>query len=157
NPLSIIISTQASTDADLLSILIDDAMAGSDPRTVVKLYTAPTDLDPFDEATIRLANPAFGTFLNAREVMGMAADAKRMPAREVEFRNLILNQRIEATNSFVSPAVWKACSHSTVLWSTAVSISARSPILRRSCWSAGVTANGMCIRPSGCRERGCAS
>ena len=25
----------------------------------------------------------------------MAADAKRMPAREVEFRNLILNQRIE--------------------------------------------------------------
>jgi phage terminase large subunit-like protein len=109
NPLSIIISTQAPTDADLLSILIDDAMTGSDPRTVIKLYTAPTDLDPFDEATIRLANPAFGTFLNAREVMGMAADAQRMPAREVEFRNLILNQRIEATNAFVSPAVWKAC------------------------------------------------
>jgi phage terminase large subunit-like protein len=109
NPLSIIISTQAPTDADLLSILIDDAMAGSDPRTVVKLYTAPTDSDPFDEATIRLANPAFGTFLNAREVMAMAADAQRMPAREVEFRNLILNQRIEATNAFVSPAVWKAC------------------------------------------------
>jgi len=109
NPLSIIISTQAPTDADLLSILIDDAMAGSDPRTVVKLYTAPTDLDPFNEATIRLANPAFGTFLNAREVMAMAADAQRMPAREVEFRNLILNQRIEATNAFVSPAVWKAC------------------------------------------------
>ena len=109
NPLSIIISTQAPTDADLLSILIDDAMAGSDPRTVVKLYTAPTDLDPFDEATIRLANPAFGTFLNAREVMAMAADSQRMPAREVEFRNLILNQRIEATNAFVSPAVWKAC------------------------------------------------
>jgi phage terminase large subunit-like protein len=109
NPLSIIISTQAPTDADLLSILIDDALAGHDLHTVVKLYTAPTDLDPFDEATIRLANPAFGTFLNAREVMAMAADARRMPAREVEFRNLILNQRIEATNAFVSPAVWKAC------------------------------------------------
>jgi len=109
NPLSIIISTQAPTDADLLSILIDDALAGHDLHTVVKLYTAPTDLDLFDEATIRLANPAFGTFLNAREVMAMAADARRMPAREVEFRNLILNQRIEATNAFVSPAVWKAC------------------------------------------------
>jgi phage terminase large subunit-like protein len=109
DPLSIIISTQAPTDADLLSILIDDALAGNDPHTVVKLYTAPKELDPFDEATIRLANPAFGTFLNAREVLAMAADAKRMPAREVEYRNLILNQRIETTNAFISPAVWKAC------------------------------------------------
>jgi hypothetical protein len=30
-PLSIIISTQATTDADLLSVLIDDALAGHDP------------------------------------------------------------------------------------------------------------------------------
>jgi phage terminase large subunit-like protein len=109
DPLSIIISTQAPTDADLLSVLIDDAQAGHDPHTVVKLYTAPPDLDPFDEATIRLANPAFGTFLHAREVLAMAADAKRMPAREAEYRNLILNQRVEPTNMFVSPAVWKAC------------------------------------------------
>ena len=109
DPLSIVISTQAPTDADLLSVLLDDALAGNDPHTVVKLYTAPADLDPFDEATIRLANPAFGTFLNAREVLAMAADAKRMPAREAECRNLILNQRVEPTNMFVSPAVWKAC------------------------------------------------
>jgi phage terminase large subunit-like protein len=108
-PLSIIISTQAPTDADLLSVLIDDALAGHDPHTVVKLYTAPMELDPFDEATIRLANPAFGTFLNAREVLAMAQDAKRMPAREVEYRNLILNQRIEVSSPFISPAVWKAC------------------------------------------------
>jgi phage terminase large subunit-like protein len=52
NPLSIIISTQAPTDADLLSVLIDDALAEHDPRTVLKLYTAPAELDPFDEATI---------------------------------------------------------------------------------------------------------
>jgi len=109
NPLSIIISTQAPTDADLLSVLIDDALAGNDPHTVVKLYTAPKELDPFDEATIRLANPAFGTFLNAREVLAMARDAKRMPARQAEYENLILNRRIEATNMFVSPGVWKAC------------------------------------------------
>src|SRR6516165_3058916 len=38
NPLSIIISTQAPTDADLLSVLIDDALAGHDPHTVVKVY-----------------------------------------------------------------------------------------------------------------------
>jgi phage terminase large subunit-like protein len=39
-PLSIIISTQAPTDGDLLSILIDDAMAGYDPRVICSLYTA---------------------------------------------------------------------------------------------------------------------
>jgi phage terminase large subunit-like protein len=109
SPLSIIISTQAPSDVDLLSVLIDDAQAGHDPHTVVKLYTAPTELDPFDEQTIRLANPAFGTFLNAREVLAMAQDAKRMPAREAEYRNLILNQRVEVSNPFIAPAVWKAC------------------------------------------------
>src|SRR5215471_15857760 len=109
SPLSIIISTQAPTDADLFSVLIDDALAGHDPHTVVKLYTAPADLPPFDEATIVLANPALGTFLNTQEVLAMARNAKRMPAREAEYRNLILNQRVEPTHMFISPAVWKAC------------------------------------------------
>jgi hypothetical protein len=92
-PLSLIISTQAASDGDLLSILIDDAVSGADPCTVVKLYTAPPELDPFSEKAIRSANPAFGTFLNARETLAMAADAKRMPARENEYRNLILRRR----------------------------------------------------------------
>jgi phage terminase large subunit-like protein len=38
DPLSIIISTQAPTDADLLSTLIDDAQAGHDPHTVLLTY-----------------------------------------------------------------------------------------------------------------------
>jgi phage terminase large subunit-like protein len=109
SPLTVIISTQAPTDADLLSILIDDALAGHDPHTVVSLHTAPTDLDPFAEETIRIANPALDAFMNRREVLAMAADAKRMPARESEYRNLVLNQRIEANNPFVSPTVWSAC------------------------------------------------
>lgn len=109
NPLSIIISTQAPTDSDLLSTLIDDALAGVDPRTVISLYTAPLDDPPFTAETIRKANPAFGDFLNAKEVMAMAADASRMPARESEYRNLILNQRVEASNPFVSRSVWQAC------------------------------------------------
>jgi phage terminase large subunit-like protein len=109
-PLSVIISTQAPTDNDLLSILIDDAMAGHDPHTVVRLYTCPADVeDPFSEAAIMQANPAYGTFLNAKEVTSMAHDAKRMPAREAEYRNLILNQRIESNDPFITPASWKAC------------------------------------------------
>lgn len=109
NPLSIVISTQAPTDGDLLSILIDDALAGHDPRTVCMLHTAPITDDPFTEETVRKANPAFGDFLNKTEVMAMADDARRMPSREAEYRNLILNQRVEASNPFVTRSVWQTC------------------------------------------------
>jgi phage terminase large subunit-like protein len=109
NPLSIVISTQAPTDEDLLSVLIDDAATGADPRTVLLLYTAPIDDDAFVEETIRKANPAFGDFQNAAETLAMAADAKRMPSRESEYRNLILNQRVQANNPFVSVGVWRGC------------------------------------------------
>jgi len=108
DPLSIIISTQAPTEADLLSLLIDDAKAGHDPRTVLRLDTAPEDLDPFSERAIRAANPAFDVFMNKREVLAMAEDARRMPSREAEYRNLVLNQRVEMNNPFISRAVWVA-------------------------------------------------
>lgn len=109
DPLSLIISTQAPTDADLLSVLIDDALADNDPRVVVSLYTAPQEDDPFSEETIRKANPAFGDFLNSVEVLAMSADASRMPSREAEYRNLILNQRVEASSPFVSRSLWATC------------------------------------------------
>ena len=32
-----------------------------------------------------------------------------MPSREAEYRNLVLNQRVEMNSPFVSPAVWKSC------------------------------------------------
>jgi len=106
NPLSIIISTQAPTDGDLLSILIDDALTGSDPRVKVRLYTAPEEMDPFDAETIKLANPAFGDFQNATETIAMAEAARRMPSREAAYRNLVLNQRVEASSPFVTKSVW---------------------------------------------------
>lgn len=108
-PLSIIISTQAPTDADLLSVLIDDALQGNDPHVVISLYTASMDLDPFGEEAMKAANPAFGDFLNADLVRGMAEDARRMPARESQYRNLVLNQRVEASTPFVSRSLWQSC------------------------------------------------
>lgn len=109
DPLSIIISTQAPTDADLLSVLIDDAKAGHDPRTVLRFQTAPMHLDPFSKAAIRAANPAFDIFMNQREVLAMAANASRMPSRQAEYENLVLNRRVEARSPFISRLVWKAC------------------------------------------------
>ena len=109
NPLSIIISTQAPTDADLLSVLIEDGLKGADPRVVVSLYTADPALDPFSEDAIRAANPAFGDFQNATETLAMAEDARRMPSREAKFRNLILNQRVDMNAPFISQRVWQSC------------------------------------------------
>jgi phage terminase large subunit-like protein len=108
-PLSIIISTQAPTDSDLLSVLIDDAKTGEDPRVILSLYTADEESDPFTIESIKKANPALGDFLNEREVLAMAADAKRMPSREAEYRNLVLNQRIDTATPLFAPAVWKTC------------------------------------------------
>lgn len=119
SPLSIVISTQAPNPNDLLSELIDDALTGADPRVVLSLYTAPLEdeksasnpngCDPFSEEHIRKANPALNTFQNKTEVLAMAAAAKRMPSREAEFRNLILNQRVEMRHPFISRGVWEAC------------------------------------------------
>jgi phage terminase large subunit-like protein len=109
SPLSIIISTQAPNDGDLLSILIDDAKSGADPRTVLRIDTAPMDLDAFSEDAIRAANPAFGLFMNEREVLDMRDAAERMPSRRPEFENLILNRRVEMNSPFVSRSVWMAC------------------------------------------------
>jgi phage terminase large subunit-like protein len=107
-PLSVVISTQAPTDADLLSVLIDDAAKARDPRVKLALYTSPPEADPFDVETIKLANPAFGDFQQAEEVLAMAADAAAMPSRESEYRNLILNQRVDTNDPAVSKALWQA-------------------------------------------------
>lgn len=106
SPLSIIISTQSPTDADLLSLLIDDALTGADPRVKVALHTAPMELDPFSDAAIRAANPHFDVFMNKEEVRKQASDAKRLPSMEAGFRNLILNQRVEARTPFITRAIW---------------------------------------------------
>lgn len=108
NPLSIVISTQAPTEADLLSVLIDDAATGADPRTVLRFNTAPADMDAFSEDAIRAANPAFDIFMNKAEVLSMAEGARRMPSRQAEFENLVLNRRVEASNPFIARGVWMA-------------------------------------------------
>jgi phage terminase large subunit-like protein len=105
-PLSVIISTQAAQDSDLLSVLIDDAQAGHDPETKLFLYTADESLDPFSEEAIKQANPAYGDFLNAKETRRTADAAQRMPSQEASYRNLVLNQRVARESPFVAQAVW---------------------------------------------------
>lgn len=108
SPMSIIISTQAPTDADLLSILIDDALTGRDPTVVLSLYTADEDVDPFSDKALKQANPAFGDFLNPAELRKQARDAKALPSQESLYRNYTLNQRVDRHKPFVSKTVWKS-------------------------------------------------
>jgi phage terminase large subunit-like protein len=105
-PLSVVISTQAATDADLLSVLIDDALQGGSERTKLFLYTATPEDDPWAEATWRKANPALGDFSSISEMRELAAMAQRLPAQEAAFRNLNLNQRVSAEGHFISADVW---------------------------------------------------
>lgn len=122
NPLLLVISTQAPTDADMLSLIIDaqlDPLNTPDPQVVVHLYAAPlkqtdpatgleVDVPLDDPAAQRLANPAMGKFRSADDVAKQCRKAMTIPTFEPEYRNLILNQRVEATAPFVPRSVWQA-------------------------------------------------
>lgn len=108
-PLQLIISTQAATDADWLSVQIDDAKTSNDPRIVCHLYAAPADCELLDEAAWKAANPALGLFRSLDDLREQMTQAQRMPSMENTARNLLLNQRVSTDSPFVSPDVWKAC------------------------------------------------
>lgn len=107
NPLLIAISTQAPTDADMFSTWIDAHRAAPDPRVVCHVYSAPEDCELHDPKAWAAANPALGKFRSLADVQKQCKAAKEMPANEPEFRNLILNQRVEAVSPFVAASVWR--------------------------------------------------
>ncbi|PIZ29656.1 MAG: terminase [Alphaproteobacteria bacterium CG_4_10_14_0_8_um_filter_53_9] len=115
--LEIIISTQAPTDGDMLSIRIDDAIRSDDPSTVIHLHSADNllvegqgtaDIDLLDPAAHRAANPALGSFRSAIELQTRVEAADRMPSMENSTRNLYLNQRVSRSDVFISPKIWKS-------------------------------------------------
>ena len=110
-PLFIVISTQSNDPQHILSQLIDDGMSGNDPTTVCHLYAVPDDAeDVFTDVKLwKLANPALGDFRSLEELRTAAKRAKRMPTFEAAFRNLYLNQRVNAETPFIPRAEWTAC------------------------------------------------
>jgi len=109
NPLLIYISTQAATDADLFSVLIDDARNNKHPKTVCHVYEADPKADLLDENAWRAANPAMGLFRSETDMRKQAEKAARMPSFESTFRNLNLNQRVSTVSPFVSKNIWQEC------------------------------------------------
>lgn len=108
-PLLLAISTQAASDGALFSLWLDSAAANPDGRTVSHVYAAPPDCDLLDEAAWRAANPAMGLFCSQANIEAAMRDADAMPSRESDARNLILNQRVERFDPYVSVAAWRGC------------------------------------------------
>ena len=115
-PLFYIMSTQAEDDLAILSLEIDYALkyGDDDPSVRLFLYTAPEQdenkkpIDILDRKYWDMANPALGDFLSLKDFEASARQASRMPSKEGNFRNLKLNQRIAATERFMSKSVWDA-------------------------------------------------
>lgn len=113
-PLTIVISTQTNDPHHVMSELVDygrkvrDAVI-VDPSFHATIYEAPADADPWDETTWAACNPALGDFRSLDEMRTYAAQARRIPAREATFRNLYLNQPVEADERFIPAAEWDGC------------------------------------------------
>ena len=113
-PLFVIISTQSSDPRHIMSEVVDygrDVLAGivDDPSFVAAIYEAPPEADIWSEDVWRAANPALGDFRDLDEMRSYAARARRLPAKQVVFRNLYLNQRVDPSAGFISGTDWLAC------------------------------------------------
>jgi phage terminase large subunit-like protein len=118
NAMKIIISTQAPNDADMLSVIIDNQARDPDPQVVCHVYTTDMERPGADGAMVQVAlddeaewlasNPALGIFRSIKDLRKLHRKAVDTPSFEPEFRNLNLNQRVEAAAPFVSRTTWKA-------------------------------------------------
>jgi phage terminase large subunit-like protein len=108
-PLFITISTQSNDPEHILSKLIDDGLAGTDPSIVCHLYAADEDCDLEDEEQWKKANPALGHFRDREDLVSAITKARRMPAEEPKVRNLFLNQRIAPESPLISRTEWQEC------------------------------------------------
>jgi phage terminase large subunit-like protein len=109
DPMLFVISTQAASDADMLSIWIDDAERSTDSSIVCHVYEADKDCNLLDETQWGYANPALGLFRSKDDLKQQLEKASRIPAAEAAARNLLLNQRVSLLTLFISPSTWKDC------------------------------------------------
>lgn len=113
-PLIVAISTQARDDTHFFSEMVDYGLKIKDgeiedPSFHLAFFAAGHDDDPWSQETWHRANPALGDFLSLAQVERMAAQAQRIPSKEADFRNKVLNQRIDGTVRFIAAREWNDC------------------------------------------------
>lgn len=109
NPLLIAISTQSPSDADLLSLWVDDAIRSNDKHIICHLYQAEKNCDMMDKEQWAKANPALGLFRNEKDLEEQLKQASRIPSMESSVRNLLLNQRVALESLWLAPEIWRTC------------------------------------------------
>lgn len=107
-----IISTQAPSDAHLLSELIDYGLQVNqgiirDPSFVCHLHTVPIAAPLLDEKQWYKANPGLGDYRDLAEMRQALRRAERIPSLESSARVYYLNQRVRADQPFLSHSVWE--------------------------------------------------
>ena len=155
-----------------LSELIDYGLrsqqrrGGQTARFHLTLYTAPPEADPW-----AFAGPGswptrrWATFRSLPDVKRLSLQAQRMPAFEMSFRNLILNQRCDTTAPFLNMALWEAGGDNVydirnlkgLLCYAGLDLGATGA-LPRWFWYSPITTVGLTrCRSVGCRARRCRS
>jgi phage terminase large subunit-like protein len=113
-PLGIVISTQSPLANHPMSELVDygeQVLKGiiDDETFVGRIYASPEGCDLLDEEAWKASNPALGTFRDVVDLRTLARRATRLPSFESAFRNLYLNQRVDAVERAINQADWDAC------------------------------------------------
>ncbi|MCB2190419.1 MAG: terminase large subunit [Deltaproteobacteria bacterium] len=113
-PLFVVISTQSSDTHHVMTELVNygqQVLDGvvQDESFLPVIFSAPLDADPWDKKVWKACNPALGDFRSLEEMRQFAAQAQRIPAKESVFRNLYLNQPVEADTRFIAGPDWDAC------------------------------------------------
>jgi phage terminase large subunit-like protein len=80
-----------------------------DPAFLPVIYEAPADADWTDEAVWHAANPALGDFRSLDEMRQSFREAREIPAKEMVFRRLYLNQWTESAARWIPLDVWDRC------------------------------------------------
>ncbi|MCG7985658.1 MAG: terminase large subunit [Candidatus Thiodiazotropha lotti] len=116
-PLTVVISTMSPDKYSIMYEQYDYALKVregiiEDETFVPIIYQAPEDADIWDEQVWSACNPALGDFRSLEEMRVFAERAKRIPAAEAAFRNLYLNQLVDAEQRFLSSTDWMACKES---------------------------------------------
>lgn len=108
-PLAIVISTQNDDPQHPMNLMIDDAVRGEDPTKIAHVHAADEGCDIMDREQWIKANPALKTWRSFTSIEIAAAEAKRMPSKEQNFRRYYLNQRVSMHTALITRVDWEAC------------------------------------------------
>jgi len=113
-PLFMTIGTQSADPNSVMSEQVRygesvNAGAVKDPAFHATIFSAPNDADIWDKQVWKACNPALGDFRSMEEFEAFANQAKRLPAKELAFRLLYLNQPVSTEAHFINQKDWQGC------------------------------------------------